>query len=90
LEIDQATKTDFWRKAIEKEMINNASAFEILEMLRNGGVVPPGYTEITCHMIFDIKMDFTRKARFVAGGHLTDPPKESVHWYHEKVYGYSF
>jgi hypothetical protein len=25
-------------------------------------------------MIFDIKMDFTRKARFVAGGHVTDPP----------------
>jgi hypothetical protein len=26
-----------------------------------------------------IKMDFTRKARFVADGHLTDPPKESVY-----------
>jgi hypothetical protein len=25
-------------------------------------------------MIFDIKMDFTRKARLVAGVHLTDPP----------------
>jgi hypothetical protein len=25
-------------------------------------------------MIFDVKMDFTRKARFVAGGHMTDPP----------------
>ena len=25
-------------------------------------------------MIFDIRMDFTRKARFVAGGHVTDPP----------------
>jgi hypothetical protein len=25
-------------------------------------------------MIFDIKMDFTRKARYVAGGHMTNPP----------------
>jgi len=25
-------------------------------------------------MIFDIKMDFTRKARYVAGGNMTDPP----------------
>ena len=25
-------------------------------------------------MIFDIKMDFTRKARLVAGGHMTDTP----------------
>jgi Reverse transcriptase (RNA-dependent DNA polymerase) len=34
-----------------------------------------GYQFITCHMIFDIKMEnFTRKARFVAGGHTTEPP----------------
>ena len=35
-----------------------------------------GYQEICCHMIFDIKMDgrFTRKARYVASGHTTDPP----------------
>jgi hypothetical protein len=25
-------------------------------------------------MIFDVKMDFSRKARYVAGGHTTDPP----------------
>jgi hypothetical protein len=25
-------------------------------------------------MFFDIKMDFTRKACFVAGGHVTNPP----------------
>ena len=26
-------------------------------------------------MVFDVKMDFTHKARFVAGGHLTDTPE---------------
>ena len=30
-------------------------------------------------MIFDVKMDLTWKARFVAGGHQTDPPKESTY-----------
>jgi hypothetical protein len=31
-------------------------------------------------MIFDIKMvGLVRKARFVAGGHLTDPPVDSVY-----------
>jgi hypothetical protein len=30
-----------------------------------------GFHEIGCHIIFDVKMDFTRKARFVAGGHMT-------------------
>ena len=33
-----------------------------------------GFQEIKCHIIFDIKMDFTRKAQFVAGGHMTEAP----------------
>jgi hypothetical protein len=33
-----------------------------------------GFQEIGCHIVFDIKMDFTRKARFVAGGHTTTAP----------------
>ena len=33
-----------------------------------------GHKEIRCHTVFDVKMDFTRKARFVAGGHMTDAP----------------
>ena len=37
-------------------------------------VTPYGHQEIRCHIIFDVKMDFTRKARFVAGGHMTDTP----------------
>jgi Reverse transcriptase (RNA-dependent DNA polymerase) len=76
LQVDEENGNHFWRSAIEKEMLNNSSAFEILP---NGMKVPIGYTKIRCHMIFDVKMDFTRKARFVAGGHLTDPPKETVY-----------
>jgi hypothetical protein len=30
--------------------------------------------EIGCQIVFDIKMDFTRKARFCAGGHTSDTP----------------
>ena len=33
-----------------------------------------GYQEIGYHIIFDVKMDFTKKARFVAGGHTTEAP----------------
>ena len=75
LEIDRRTGTDFWRKAIEKEMKNVLMAFEF----RDDDVVPIGYKQIPCHMIFDVKMCLTRKARFVAGGHMTDPPKESTY-----------
>jgi hypothetical protein len=38
-----------------------------------GEQAPPGYKKIPIHWIFDIKMDFTREARLVAGGHVTDP-----------------
>ena len=36
--------------------------------------MPTGYQHIGCHMIFDVKMDFTQKARFVSGGHMTEAP----------------
>jgi hypothetical protein len=71
LEIDFETNTDHWRKAIEKEMKHVMCAFQILEQ---GAEEPRMSKRIPCHLIFDIKMDFTRKARFVAGGHVTDPP----------------
>ncbi|GFH56846.1 hypothetical protein CTEN210_13322 [Chaetoceros tenuissimus] len=78
--IDQLTGTDFWTKAIEKEMSNVRIAFERLEGVTREemetGKVKPGYKFCGTHMIFDIKMDgkFTRKARLVADGHKTDAP----------------
>ena len=33
-----------------------------------------GYQEIICHVIFDMRMDFTLKARFSANGSKTDAP----------------
>jgi hypothetical protein len=76
LEIDHRTGTTLWRDAIEKEMKNNAPAFKF----NDDDAIPIGYKHITCHMIFDIKMvGLVQKARFVAGGHLTDPPVVSVY-----------
>jgi Reverse transcriptase (RNA-dependent DNA polymerase) len=60
-----------WRDAIRKEMKTVFPAFEFLD---EGAVKPIGYQQITCHLVFDIKMDFTWKARFVARGHMTDAP----------------
>jgi len=53
------------------ERDNVQVAFKFLD---DNEPTPVGHKEIPCHIIFDIKMDFTRKARFVAGGHKTDPP----------------
>jgi Reverse transcriptase (RNA-dependent DNA polymerase) len=71
LQMDKANGNHLWRDAIQKEMTNVQPAFQILD---DGDIVPVGYQFIKCHMIFDVKMDFTRKARFVAGGHMTQAP----------------
>lgn len=72
-EIDKETGTDYWHQAIMKEMRNNMVAFKFLE---EGESIPVGSKWIPFHMIFDIKLDLTRKAHFVAGGHWTDPPTQ--------------
>ncbi|MEL6803974.1 MAG: hypothetical protein AAFO91_09360, partial [Bacteroidota bacterium] len=70
LQIDKTTNTTFWRDAIRKEMNAVSVAFKILP---EGSDRPIGHQQIPCHIIFDVKMDFTRKARLVAGGHMTEP-----------------
>ena len=59
-EIDAKNGDNFWRKAIEKEMYEVGVAFEILDGNRS---VPVGWRKVTGHLVFDVKMDFTRKAR---------------------------
>ena len=40
------------------------------------GDIPPGYQDIKCNFIFDIKMGekFFQKSRFATGGHMKDTP----------------
>jgi hypothetical protein len=38
-----------------------------------------GFQEIGCHIMFDGKLDFSRKARFVAGGHTTTAPSSMTY-----------
>jgi hypothetical protein len=74
LEIDKETGTTFWRDALEKEMKAVMVAFKILE---EGADRPPGYEKVHCHIVFDIKMGtLQRKARYVCGGHTTNPSPE--------------
>ena len=55
-------------------MRNVRPAFEVWE--KDVENIPPGYQQIKCHMIFDVKMgeNFRHKARFVTGGHTTKTP----------------
>jgi hypothetical protein len=85
LEIDKATDTDFWRKAVNKEMakvkITWKTNHELTPQQARGDRASEliGFQEIGCHIIFDVKMDFTRKARFVAGGHTTAAPSSMTY-----------
>ena len=66
LQLDKENGNDYWAKAIEKERKNVIIAFELLQ---DGEEVPIGSKHIPIHWIFDVKIDLTRKARLVAGGH---------------------
>ena len=57
-----------WADAITKEMTNVRIAFDVRDKEAR---IAPGYTFLECYMVFDVKMDFTRKARFVANGSKT-------------------
>jgi hypothetical protein len=72
--LDKSNGDTLWWDAICKEMKNVPIAFEEFE--GDVSAIPPGYQEIRCHMIFDIKMgeNFRRKARMVADGHRTKTP----------------
>jgi hypothetical protein len=69
LELDRQNGNTLWQDAINKEFKNSNIAFQVRE---EGEHAPVGWSQISCHLIFDVKMDLTRKARYVAGGHLTN------------------
>ena len=73
--LDEENKNTLWQDAIAKEMRHVLPAFKDDECtLDEAKKKLVGFQRIRCHLIFDIKMDFTWKACFVAGGHVTDPP----------------
>ena len=71
-ELDQKNGNTFWRDAIQKEMYELGRAIEIKgeEVTR----APPGWSQVSGHIVWDVKMDFTRKMRWVLDGHKTPDP----------------
>jgi hypothetical protein len=66
--LDRKNGNTIWADAIGLEMTNVGIAFEVLE---SGKMTPVGWSKVTGHMVFDVKMDFTCKARWVLDGHRT-------------------
>ena len=71
LQMDKENRNDLWARAMAKKLLNVDIAFDWKEV---GERPPPGNQKIPYQFVFDVKMDFTRKTRLVAGGHVTDVP----------------
>ena len=69
--LDTENVNNLWTDAITKEMKIVSIAFSMIE---EGSKPPPDYEHVGGRIIFDVKMDFTRKARWVAAGHKTPDP----------------
>jgi hypothetical protein len=50
-----------------------------VELLEDGMKAPAGWHLVTGHLVWDVKMDFTRKARWVLDGHKTADPIGSTY-----------
>ena len=68
IDLDRKNGNTFWADALTKEMGNVCVAFEILGPNEKP---PVGWFKASGHIVFDVKMDFTRKARWVKDGHKT-------------------
>jgi hypothetical protein len=69
LQLDQENGNDMWEQAIIKKMGKakvayepNKEGFTAQEIQEKKPDTMIGYQEIKCHIIFDVKMDFSRKA----------------------------
>ena len=76
MELDKKNGNTLWFNALQKEMTNVGIAFEILEC---GQQAPPGLRKASGHLVWDVKMDFTRKARWVLDGHKLPSPIGSTY-----------
>ena len=74
MQIDQANGNTYRKDTIDKDMKKDRISYKQIEDCTQEEVRKvkvddiQGYQDITCYVIFDVNMDFTRKARSVANG----------------------
>ena len=77
MELDKRDGTTLWADAEAKEL-NQIDEYNTFTDLGKGAR-PANHRKIKVHMVYDVKPDLRRKARLVAGGHLTPTPIHSVY-----------
>jgi hypothetical protein len=80
LKLDELNQNTKWKNAT----ITKMSQLKEYECFIDAGIYgrgkpPDGHKKICAHLVFDVKHDGCHKARYVAGGHLTNVPNASVY-----------
>ena len=78
MELDRRNGNTLWADATALEL-GQIDDYETFKDLGEGGHPGQGYKKINVHLVYAVKHDGRRKARLVAGGHLTDTPIDSVY-----------
>ena len=77
MHLDRKNGDTMWADAHVDEMKTVGVTFEVLP---GGTKAPHGWTKSSGHLIWDVKMDFTYKARWAKDGpHQTPNPKSSTY-----------
>ena len=71
IRFDAINGNRLWQESLDKEMHNLSVAFAIPP---TGSPMSVVCKKSSGHIIWDVKMDFTRKARWVKDGHRTPDP----------------
>ena len=71
--LDKENNNNEWAQAIDKEVKLLRDEYKCFEILPKGRNAPIGYKYIKLLWTFDVKFDGRKRARCVAGGHMTDP-----------------
>ena len=74
--MDTLNGNTLWAESRKLEMSNVGVVFEVL---KPGDKAPTGWKKASGHLIYELKMDFTRKSRWVKDGHRTPNHKKSCY-----------
>ena len=76
--LDKQNGNTKWKDSNHLEL-DQLDEYNVFRDLGKGVEPPPGYKKITLQCIYNVKHDLRHKERFIAGGHLTDPCKDSAY-----------
>ena len=78
MDLDRENGNNLWLESIETET-GQILEYDTFKILEPGEKAPHGYQFVPLTLVFAVKHDGRRKARLVAGGHVTDPGTDEVY-----------